>query len=76
MAMHIHFREFFWSFFAFCSADVPDWTLVTAFETWTDISVNTHNQTKYVLQHTCVHIETQPDQKDESTKANLTFNVV
>lgn len=73
MAMHIHFRELFWCFLALCRAVVPDWTLVTAFETWTDISINTHNQTKYVLQQTCAHTETQPNQKGWEYKSKPGF---
>ena len=33
IAMHIHLREFFCSFFALCRAVVPDWTWSTALET-------------------------------------------
>lgn len=75
MAMHIHFRELFWCFLAFCRAVVPDWTLVTAFETWTDISINTTKQNMSFNKH----VRTQkhnPTKKVESTKANLAFNVV
>lgn len=58
MAMHIHFREFFWSFFAFWSAVFPLWTWSTAFVTWTQFPL-THNtkQCTTSLWYTSMHIQ-------------------
>lgn len=48
MAMHIHFLEFFWSFFAFWSTVVPLWTWSTAVVTWTRFPL-TPNTKQYIF---------------------------
>lgn len=75
MAMHIHFREFFWSFLAFWSADVPLWTWSTAVLTWTILSL-----TQIEINMRCIlwtYITYIQKIKDASwTQTNLAFNVI
>lgn len=58
IAMHIHFREFFWSFFAFWSTLVPLWTCSTAVVTWTRFPLT--RSTKQCIM--CMHAQNHSGQ--------------
>lgn len=81
MAMHIHFRELFWCFFAVCSAVVPDWTWSTAFDTWTRFTL-TLRYAIYVLPTDLSYLPTNRKHRGvmwdrgKKKKKNLAFDVV
>lgn len=57
MAMHIHFREFFWSFLALWSAVVPLWTWSTALLTWTSLLLTQIELNVRCVLHTNIYIQ-------------------